>query len=205
MSRRPAVVAFDVIETLMSLEPLRARLTDIGQPPGLLEAWYTRTLRDGMALSATGDYVPFSEAAEAALRGLTHYTVSDEQVAAVMAGWDELPAFPDAAPAVTRLTEAQARKAGLRVRTGLTQVPYSARGWIHKAGNDGFIKVVADADRSVLVGATSAGPWGGEVLSALQVAIRAEVPLATLRNMPYAYPTFYRAIEDALRSLEGSS
>jgi pyruvate/2-oxoglutarate dehydrogenase complex dihydrolipoamide dehydrogenase (E3) component len=103
------------------------------------------------------------------------------------------------------LTAAAAREAGLRVRTGLTQVPYSARGWIHKAGNDGFIKVVEDADRSVLVGATSAGPYGGEVLSALQVAVRAEVPVATLRNMPYAYPTFYRAIEDALRSLEGSS
>jgi pyruvate/2-oxoglutarate dehydrogenase complex dihydrolipoamide dehydrogenase (E3) component len=103
------------------------------------------------------------------------------------------------------LTSAQALAAGLRVRTGLAQVPYSARGWIHKAGNDGFIKVVADADRSVLVGATSAGPWGGEVLSALQVAIRAEVPLATLRNMPYAYPTFYRAIEDALSSLELAS
>jgi pyruvate/2-oxoglutarate dehydrogenase complex dihydrolipoamide dehydrogenase (E3) component len=99
------------------------------------------------------------------------------------------------------LTSAAAREAGLRVRTGLQQVPYSARGWIHKAGNDGFIKVVEDADRQVLVGATSAGPWGGEVLSALQVAIRAEVPLATLRNMPYAYPTFYRGIEDALRGL----
>jgi 2-haloacid dehalogenase len=110
MTRRPAVVAFDVIETLMSLEPLRARLTEIGQPPGLLEAWYTRTLRDGMALSATGDYVPFRDVAEAALRALTHYTVSDEQVAAVMAGWDELPAFPDALPAVRRLAEA-----GLRV------------------------------------------------------------------------------------------
>ena len=102
------------------------------------------------------------------------------------------------------LTEAQAQEAGLRVRTGLTQVPYSARGWIHKAGNDGFIKVVEDADRSVLVGATSAGPWGGEVLGALQVAIRAEVPVATLRNMPYAYPTFHRAIEDALKKLETS-
>ena len=113
MSRRPAVVAFDVIDTLMSLEPLRTRLTDIGQPPGLLEAWYTRTLRDGMALSATGDYVAFTDVAEAALRGLTHYTVSDEQVAAVMAGWDELPAFPDAAPAVTRLTEAGVRVACL--------------------------------------------------------------------------------------------
>ena len=101
------------------------------------------------------------------------------------------------------LTEEQARAAGLRVRTGSTQVPYSARGWIHKAGNDGYIKVVADAGRSVLVGATSVGPWGGEVLSALQVAVRAEVPVATLRNMPYAYPTFHRAIEDALAKLNG--
>ena len=113
--------------------------------------------------------------------------------------------FTDPEVGSVGLTSAQALAAGLRVRTGLAQVPYSARGWIHKAGNDGFIKVVADADRSVLVGATSAGPWGGEVLSALQVAIRAEVPLATLRNMPYAYPTFYRAIEDALRDLELSS
>ena len=103
------------------------------------------------------------------------------------------------------LTEEQARGAGLRVRTGTTQVPYSARGWIHKKGNDGFIKVIEDADRSVLVGATSAGPWGGEVLSALQVAVHAEVPVATLRNMPYAYPTFHRAIEDALKDLEGPS
>ncbi|HLK73796.1 MAG TPA: NAD(P)/FAD-dependent oxidoreductase [Streptosporangiaceae bacterium] len=99
------------------------------------------------------------------------------------------------------LTSSQAAEAGLRVRTGLAPVPYSARGWIHKAGNDGFIKVVEDADRSVLVGATSAGPWGGEVLSALQVAIHGEVPVATLRNMAYAYPTFYRAIEDALADL----
>ena len=112
--------------------------------------------------------------------------------------------FTDPEVGSVGLTEEQARAAGLRVRTGLAQVPSSARGWIHKAGNDGFIKVIEDADRSVLVGATSAGPYGGEVLSALQVAVRAEVPLATLRNMPYAYPTFHRAIEDALADLESS-
>jgi pyruvate/2-oxoglutarate dehydrogenase complex dihydrolipoamide dehydrogenase (E3) component len=109
--------------------------------------------------------------------------------------------FTDPEVGSVGLTSASAASAGLRVRTGLVQVPYSARGWIHKAGNDGFIKVVEDADRSVLVGATSAGPWGGEVLSALQVAIQGEVPVATLRNMAYAYPTFYRAIEDALAGL----
>ncbi len=109
--------------------------------------------------------------------------------------------FTDPEIGCVGLTEEQAQASGLRVRTGVTQIPASARGWIHKAGNDGFIKVVEDADRSVLVGATSAGPGGGEVLSALQVAVRAEVPVATLRNMAYAYPTFYRAIEDALKKL----
>ncbi|MEJ2577474.1 MAG: NAD(P)/FAD-dependent oxidoreductase [Kineosporiaceae bacterium] len=99
------------------------------------------------------------------------------------------------------LTEAQARAAGLRARTGTSQVPSSARGWIHKASNDGFIKLVEDTDRGVLVGATSAGPHGGEVLGALTVAVHAAVPVQTLRQMIYAYPTFHRGIEDALRAL----
>jgi pyruvate/2-oxoglutarate dehydrogenase complex dihydrolipoamide dehydrogenase (E3) component len=99
------------------------------------------------------------------------------------------------------LTEAQAKDQGLRVRTGSAEVSSSARGWIHKAGNDGFIKLVEDADRGVLVGATSAGPWGGEVLGALTVAVHGEVPTERLRQMIYAYPTFHRAIEDALRDL----
>src|ERR1700750_563333 len=105
MTHRPAVVAFDVIETLMSLEPLRERLTEIGQPAYMLEAWYTRTLRDGMALSATGDFAPFTDVAESALRGLTGYPVSAEQAAQVMAALGDLPTFPDALTAITTLTE----------------------------------------------------------------------------------------------------
>jgi 2-haloacid dehalogenase len=129
VSRRPAVVAFDVIETLMSLEPLRPRLTEAGQPPAMLEAWYTRTLRDGLALSATGDYVPFADVAEAALRALSHYTISDEQVAAVMAGWEELPAFPDALPAISRLTEA-----GLRVACLTNGSAYLTSSFVNRTG-----------------------------------------------------------------------
>lgn len=110
--------------------------------------------------------------------------------------------FTDPEIGAVGMTEQQARERGLRVQVGLAEVPATARGWIHKAGNDGFIKVVADAERGVLVGATSAGPVGGEVLSALAVAVHAEVPVATLRHMIYAYPTFHRGIEDALRALE---
>ncbi len=109
--------------------------------------------------------------------------------------------FTDPEIGAVGLTESQAREAGQRVRTGTAQVPSTARGWIHKAGNDGFIKLVVDADSGVLVGATSAGPTGGEVLSALALAVHARVPVATLRHMIYAYPTFHRGIEDALRDL----
>lgn len=55
--------------------------------------------------------------------------------------------------------------------------------------------------RGVLVGATSAGPSGGEVLGLLALAVHARVPLEELRSMIYAYPTFHRGVEDALRDL----
>ena len=99
------------------------------------------------------------------------------------------------------LTERQARERGVAVRTGYYPVPKSTRGWIHKAGNDGFIKLVADTDRGILVGATSVGPTGGEVLSMLTLAVHARVPVRRLREMIYAYPTFHRAIEAALEDL----
>ena len=65
--------------------------------------------------------------------------------------------FTDPEVGSVGLTEAQAREQGLTVRTGITQLPSSARGWIHKAGNDGFIKLIENTHRGVLVGATSAG------------------------------------------------
>ncbi|MET9799650.1 NAD(P)/FAD-dependent oxidoreductase [Streptomyces sp. NPDC006368] len=109
--------------------------------------------------------------------------------------------FTDPEVGSVGLTERAARDRGLRVRTGTAQVPSSTRGWIHKAGNEGMIKLVADADRGVLVGATSAGPAGGEVLYGLAVAVQAEVPVTRLLHMMYAYPTFHRAVQEALAEL----
>ena len=121
------------------------------------------------------------------------------------AEYDALPrvTFTDPEVGAVGITEAQARDRGLTVRTALAQVPSSTRGWIHKAGNEGFIKLVVDGDSGLLVGATSAGPNGGEVLGALAVAVHGRVPVERLRHMIYAYPTFHRAILDALRELDG--
>ncbi|MGW0881854.1 dihydrolipoyl dehydrogenase family protein [Streptomyces sp. NPDC002671] len=72
--------------------------------------------------------------------------------------------FTDPEIAAVGLTERQARDRGLRVRTAVVPNTSSTRGWIHGPGGEGFIKLVEDADRGVLVGATSAGPAGGELL-----------------------------------------
>jgi pyruvate/2-oxoglutarate dehydrogenase complex dihydrolipoamide dehydrogenase (E3) component len=109
--------------------------------------------------------------------------------------------FTDPEAAQVGLTEAAARAQGLEVRTGTASVPSTSRGWIHKVGNEGVIKVVADTERGVLVGATVVAPAGGEVIGALAVAVHARVPVTSLRRMIYAYPTLHRGIEDALNDL----
>jgi pyruvate/2-oxoglutarate dehydrogenase complex dihydrolipoamide dehydrogenase (E3) component len=161
-------------------------------------------LRIGERLWAVGDVTGHG--------AFTHVAMYQAGIAArSILGQDGPPAEYHAVPRVTftdpevgsvGLTEAQAREAGLDVNVGVAEVPSSARGWIHKAGNDGVIKLVADTSRGVLVGATSAGPMGGEVLSALAVAVHAEVPVERLRQMIYAYPTFHRGIEDALNAMD---
>jgi pyruvate/2-oxoglutarate dehydrogenase complex dihydrolipoamide dehydrogenase (E3) component len=141
----------------------------------------------------------------------THMSMYQAGIAvADILGREHAPADYRAVPAVTftdpevgqvGLTEAAAVENGLKVRTGSTPLASSTRGFIHGPGGDGLIKVVEDAERGILVGATSVGPTGGEVLGALAVAIHGEVPTAALRNMIYAYPTFHRAIESALDDL----
>src|SRR3546814_4471378 len=58
-------------------------------------------------------------------------------------------------------------------------------------------------DRDVLVGAIAMGPNGGEVLGLLTLAVHAEIPIPTPRQMIYAYPPFHRGVED--RSEERTS
>ncbi|RKS72018.1 pyruvate/2-oxoglutarate dehydrogenase complex dihydrolipoamide dehydrogenase (E3) component [Actinomadura pelletieri DSM 43383] len=109
--------------------------------------------------------------------------------------------FTDPEIASVGLTEAQARDQNLPVRVGMAQIPESSRGWIHKVGNDGFIKLVENTEWGTLVGATAVGPSAGEILGFLAVAVHTETPTAALREMIYAYPTFHRAIEAALADL----
>lgn len=194
----------------------------------LLVAVGRRTDLQGLGVASTGldDTRPFLEVDERlrAADGIwavgdvtgqglfTHLALHQADIAVRdILGEETPPARYDAVPRVTftdpevgsvGLTEARAHERGLDVVTATKPVPHTARGWIHGPGNDGVIKLVADRGRHVLVGATSVGPNGGEVLGLLSLAVHAAVPLDVLDRMIFAYPTFHRGVADALAELD---
>lgn len=111
--------------------------------------------------------------------------------------------FTDPEVGAAGITEAAARKQGINVKTGLQKASVTSRGWIHGPGNDGFIKVVLDADRGTIVGATAIGPRGGDIIGIFELAIKARIPADELNHLIYAYPTFYRGVGEAIAAAIG--
>jgi 2-haloacid dehalogenase len=135
------VIAFDVIETLFPLEPIRQRLADVGVPGQVLELWFTRLLRDAFALAASSGYRPFGEVAASALRSTAGPEVSDDAIGTVLAGFAELDPHPDVAPAV-RL----AQESGVRMVTLTNGSAQNTAALLRRAGVDEHIEQVLSVD-----------------------------------------------------------
>ena len=201
-------------EKLLVAAGRRPNLSDLGlESLGLDPAARSLEVDDAMRVQLDGSPVDGLRAiGDITGRGaFTHVSVWQARVlVAALLGRDEpfggyhglsWVTFTDPEVGRVGMTEQQAREKGLTVRTGGEPIPASSRGWIHGPGNDGFVKIVEDADRGVLVGGTVVSPYGGEILGLLTVAVHAQVPVSALRSMHYAYPTLHRAILDAVRSL----
>lgn len=138
---RPRVVVFDVVETLASLDPVAVRAARYGIDRAGLAAWFTRLLRDGMAMSAAGSYAGFAEVAASALSSHTRGALSDEQIADVLDGFGELTAQPDARAAVRAANEA-----GLRVLTLTNGAAATTRAFLDRAGLADDVDAVVSID-----------------------------------------------------------
>ena len=140
---RPLAVAFDVIETLMPLEPLRARLEEIDQPGHLLEPWFLRTLRDGIALSSTGEFQPFPVVAKQALHTATGHNIAEGDVDRVLAAFGDLPAHEDAEPAMRRLAEN-----GVRIICLTNGSAETTAQFLHGAGLSRYVEGVVTVEHA---------------------------------------------------------
>ncbi len=81
----------------------------------------------------------------------------------------------------------------------LSDVPRTSTYTRAYADRPGFLTLVSDGDK--LTGAYAVGPEAGEWLQQATLAIRAEVPLAVLRDTIQPFPTFSEAFVGALAQL----
>jgi 2-haloacid dehalogenase len=116
MREHVSVVVFDVNETLSDMTPMGQRFTDLGLGDHLAKLWFASLLRDGFALTASGDLELFGVLGREALRGLLSGEdldrSLDDAVEHVMAGFAALGVHEDVPEGVRAL-----RAAGLRLVT----------------------------------------------------------------------------------------
>ena len=144
MKHRPRAVAFDVIETLFALDPFNEKLREAGLGGDAIWTWYARTLRDGMALNATGDFNSFPEVASAALEGLlAEHSIAamDESVPKMMEALGELPPHRDVRPALEML-----RSAGMPVIALTNGTAQNTQKLLARSGLDPLVHRVVSID-----------------------------------------------------------
>ncbi len=141
MAIRPTVIAFDVVETLFPLEPLRPRIVEAGQPGHVLELWFARLLRDAFALVASGGYRPFPEIAISALASATDHAITGDAARAIVAGFAELEPHPDVGPAMLRTHEA-----GAHVVTLTNGSARTTNALLTRAGVDQYVEQTLSVD-----------------------------------------------------------
>ncbi len=178
---------------------------NVGLDPSQAAIEVDADMRAGDGVWAVGDVTGKGQ--------FTHVAVYQGRIAAAdLLGQKHPPADYSAVPRVTftdpevtsvGLTEKQAREAGIDLLVGISETASSARGWIHGPGaTHGVMKLVADRARGVIVGASTMGPAAGEIVTFLALAIKQRIPVPSLRQLIYPYPTFIRGLEDTLSELD---
>jgi pyruvate/2-oxoglutarate dehydrogenase complex dihydrolipoamide dehydrogenase (E3) component len=108
--------------------------------------------------------------------------------------------FTDPEIASVGLTEAAARAGGIDVVVASADPAEAARGYIHDF-HSGAVKLVADRERGVLIGATLVTPRAGEIVGELVLAIKLGTPVETLADVIHPFPAFNRVLGKALTEL----
>jgi dihydrolipoamide dehydrogenase len=110
--------------------------------------------------------------------------------------------FCDPEVAAVGMSEARAREEGIDVatsRVALNEV--ITRPATYETDPRGELEVVVDRSREVLVGAWAVGPLASEWIHYAALAIKAQVPIAVLKDTVAQFPTYTEAYLKALAEL----
>jgi len=108
--------------------------------------------------------------------------------------------YTDPEVASVGLSEAAARAGGIDVVIAHADPAQAVRGYIHDFRR-GALKLVADRERGVLIGATLVTPRAGEIVGELVLAIKLGTPLTALADVIHPFPAFNRMLGASLGEL----
>ena len=141
--------------------------------------------------------------------GFTHLAYYHGQIVARRLRGEDARADHTAVPRVTYTdpevasvgwSEQTARERGVDCRVTTLDPAESARGYIHDF-HGGALKLIADKERGVLIGATLVSPRAGEILGELVLAVKAGTPLRDMADVIHPFPAFNRVLGAAFGEL----
>ena len=100
------------------------------------------------------------------------------------------------------LSESQAREQGYDIKVAELPMTRVARA-LETDETRGFMKAVVDADTDQILGATVLGIEGGEVVSAIQLAMMGGLSYTDIRDAPIAHPTLAESLNNLFATIDG--
>ncbi|HET7399898.1 MAG TPA: haloacid dehalogenase type II [Intrasporangium sp.] len=134
MPSLPRLLIFDVNETLSDLAGVADRFEAAGVPRQLASTWFAGVLRDGFALTVTGDRPRFADLAASSLTALLRGVVDDPASVRddLLRGFTEVDVHPDVVEGVRDL-----QRLGIRLVTLSNGARSVAEGLLARSGVDG--------------------------------------------------------------------
>jgi 2-haloacid dehalogenase len=145
--RRPALLVFDVNETLSDMAPIAARFQDVGAPPYLAKTWFAGLLRDGFALTVAQVNPSFASLGAEGLRvmlsGLSLNQNLSDAVEHIMSGFSDVQVHPDVPDGIRAL-----RQLGVRLVTLANGSASIARRLLADAGLEDAFESLLSVERA---------------------------------------------------------
>jgi pyruvate/2-oxoglutarate dehydrogenase complex dihydrolipoamide dehydrogenase (E3) component len=102
------------------------------------------------------------------------------------------------------LTETEARAEGRNIRVAKLPMNHVARA-LEVDETRGFMKVIVDADTKQILGAAILGLEGGEIMSAVEIAMMGKLPYTALRDGTFAHPTLAESLNNLFMAMDSAS
>jgi pyruvate/2-oxoglutarate dehydrogenase complex dihydrolipoamide dehydrogenase (E3) component len=181
-------------------------LENAGIEPGKRGIEVDGRCRAGQGVWAIGDVtgaMPFTHVAKYQGR----IAAADIAGEPARASYDGIPrvVFSDPEIAAVGVTESRARERGISLATSRIRLPdVIARPFTYEVHPRGELGLIADREREILVGAWAVAPLASEWIHQAALAVKAQIPLAVLRDTVAQFPTFTEAYLQGLEALESS-